>query len=141
MSERFFAPFKVATGLLLAASVLLPVSASADIVAKTVQRNKTVALVPIFAYDRESCEIFPVTDVKITTKPAHGGTGIISHKMPLGKSAGTCAGTVANMQWLLYQPAHNFTGTDTVSISWTLPENMDQNERHRVEYTFAITVK
>jgi len=141
MSGSVFAPFGAAIGLAVAGLALLPFSASAETVAKTVQRNKMAALVPIFAYDRETCEVYPVSNVTITTKPSHGTTGIVTHSMPLGKSAGTCAGTKANMQWLLYQPARNFTGSDQLSISWTLPPNMDANQHHQIEYTFVITVK
>ena len=82
-----------------------------------------------------------MTDVTVTAQPAHGSTNIVTHAMPLGKSAGVCAGKLASMQWLLYQPARNYTGTDKISISWTLPESMVANQRHRMEYTFVITVK
>jgi hypothetical protein len=141
MSEHIFARFTAVTALLAAGLALLPFSASAETVAKTVQRNKTAAIVPIFAFDRESCDVYAVTDVTITAKPAHGTTGMVTHSMPIGKSAGICAGTIAKMQWLLYQPARNYSGTDRISISWTLPNEMDHTQHHRVDYTFVITVK
>ncbi len=137
---------RVAVSGLLAAgaatiALVLMASASAGTITRTVARGKANPVVPLFAYSRETCAIYPIHDVKIERQPQHGVASIARQSVKLPASFGVCQGTTVTMPWVIYQPGANYTGSDRFTVSWTTFQTVLENISRYESYDVDVTVK
>lgn len=125
----------------LAMLVLVPAAVSAETVEKTIPANKPAALAALFALESQGCTAYRVRDTKVTTPPAHGAAVFVDHAEKLPKEFAQCTGKVVNVRWVVYKPAANYRGTDSFSVSYTLPNNTGEQFQTYITSSFSLTVK
>ncbi|MDQ0391772.1 hypothetical protein [Labrys monachus] len=107
----------------------------------TVPRNAAAGLFPVMTYGKSDCGSYPVAELRVTEKPRHGTVTFVKKPFTLGKEAGICSGTRFEVPWLIYQPAVNYVGPDSVSISWKWTLYSNGTIMKYATKDFAITVK
>ncbi|WP_413988714.1 hypothetical protein ACMDCR_22235 [Labrys okinawensis] len=132
-------------GLLVAsaaAMALAPVvPASAGSMTRNAARGKATPMVPLFAWTRETCAIYPVQNATIEHQPEHGTASIAKVNIRLPASFGVCAGTNVDMPWVVYQSAGAFSGVDHFTVSWMSHATVLENTSSYQAYDVAVTVK
>ncbi|MDQ0391771.1 hypothetical protein [Labrys monachus] len=116
-------------------------AASAGPVESDVKRNTPAGLWPILAYGEDDCASYPIRDLKITVQPRHGIAGFVKAPFTLDEATGLCKGTRIEVPWLVYKPAKDYVGSDTVSISWNKTSYTNDTHVTYMTKDFAITIK
>ncbi|MDQ0470729.1 hypothetical protein [Labrys wisconsinensis] len=127
--------------VIIAALSFAATAASGETIERTVPADKGGVIDALFGLERQNCVAYRVRNAKISPQPAHGVAAIVEQAAPLPKDYAQCAGKVVKAQWLVYRPAKGFRGTDTVSISYTLPINTGEQFQRYITVDYAVTVK
>ena len=132
-------------GLLVAGAaamaLALVVPASAGGMTRNAARGKATPMVPLFAWTRDTCAIYPVQNVKIEQPPQHGTASIAKVNVKLPASFGVCAGTNVDMPWVVYQSVGAFSGADHFTVSWMSHATVLENTSRYQSYDVAVAVK
>ena len=125
----------------VAALSLITATASARTVERTVPAGKGGVLAALFGLENVGCTAYRVHNAKVSPQPAHGVAAIVEKAVALPKEYAQCAGKVVKAQWLVYRPSKGFKGTDTVSVSYTLPTNTGEMNQRYFAVDYVVTVK
>jgi hypothetical protein len=124
-----------------AALSLAATAASGETIERTVPAGKGGVIGALFGLENQNCTAYRVHNAAVSPQPAHGVAAIVEQAAPLPKDYAQCAGKMVKVQWLVYRPAKGFTGTDTVSVSYTLPTNTGEQYQRYIAVDYVVTVK
>jgi len=134
--------FRYGTAVALALAVAMPVMpAFSTTISRTVPANKPSVLWPIFGVDMTLCNVYQAHDVKITGLPSNGVAAIVEKTIPLPADFAQCKGKMVKMKLLVYQSKGKFSGTDHVTVTYTMPSNTGEMNQKYIEYNVDVTVK
>jgi hypothetical protein len=116
-------------------------TASAGPIESTVRRNTPAGIWALVTYGQEDCGSYPVMDFKITAPPRHGTVALVKGPFTLGEKAGYCKGTRLSVPWVVYRPARDYVGPDSLSISWNRTAYTNDTHLTYESEDFTISVK
>jgi hypothetical protein len=125
--------------LVLAGSIFLAASASAETVDRTVKANSVTAIGGFLGYEVDTCYPSVIPNVKVRQTPTNGTIQIVPHQQALGKDS-RCPGTTVRGLAFVYTPKKGFKGTDEVALDvpWSSTDSGPETIR---TYTFRVRVE
>ena len=125
--------------LVLAGSIFLAASASAETLERTVKANSATPIGGFLGYEVDTCYPSVIPNVKVRRTPANGSIQIVPHQQALGKDS-RCPGTTVRGLAFVYTPKKGFKGTDELALDvpWSSTDSGAETIR---TYTFRIKVE